>query len=109
MVGMAFMAAQAKACLPFLNCATWASWQEPQVSGVGIFTLATSAAEVCWSPWQASQPTSTWLWRLSFQSETILGVTLLWHSMHWAVVPDAGCVCTAGIRSGEGRKRRTAA
>jgi hypothetical protein len=22
------------------------------------------------------------LWRLCFQSETILGVTLLWHSMH---------------------------
>src|SRR5579862_8743308 len=109
MVGMAFMAAHAKACLPFLNCATWASWQAPQVSGVGIFTLATSAAEVCCSPWQASQPTSSWLWRLSFQSETMLGVSLLWHSTHLAVVLDAGCGCAADIRNGESRKRRTAA
>src|SRR6185437_2419552 len=109
MVGMAFMAAQAKACLPFLNCATCASWQEPQVSGVGIFTLATSAAEVCWSPWQASQPTSTWLWRLSFQSETILGVILLWHSMHWAVGLGGGWVWAAISKHGKATRSSRAA
>src|SRR5208283_5498729 len=44
MVGMASIAAQAMACLPFLNCATCVSWHWPQVSGVGIFALAASAA-----------------------------------------------------------------
>jgi hypothetical protein len=50
--------------------------------------LATSFADVCWSPWQATHVTSTWLCLLSFQSETILGVSLLWHSMHCAAEPD---------------------
>ena len=49
---------------------------------MGIFTLATSLAEVCWSPWQVTQVTSTPLCLLSFQSETMFGVTLLWQSMH---------------------------
>ena len=49
-VGMAFREAQAKACLPFLNCVTWVSWHGAQVSGVGIFALDTSLAELCRSP-----------------------------------------------------------
>src|SRR6266567_3036847 len=85
MVGMAFIAAQAMECLPFLYCATWSAWHWAQVSGVGIFTLATSAAEVCSSPWQTTQPISDWLCLLSFQSETMLGVVLVWHSMHCAL------------------------
>src|SRR5208337_1932635 len=86
MVGMAFIAAQATACLPFLNCATCVSWHWAQVSGVGIFTLATSLAEECWSPWQATQVISAALCLLSFQSETMLGVTFVWQSMHCAAV-----------------------
>src|SRR6266567_3587778 len=85
MVGMAFIAAQAMECLPFLYCATWSAWHWAQVSGVGIFTFATSAAEVCSSPWQTTQPISDWLCLLSFQSETMLGVVLVWHSMHCAL------------------------
>src|SRR5208282_1321359 len=80
MVGMAFIAAQAMECFPFLNCVTCVWWHVAQVSGVGIFTLATSLAEVCWSPWQATQVTSIPLCLLSFQSETMFGVTLLWQS-----------------------------
>jgi hypothetical protein len=39
-VGMAFMAAQARACLPFLNWVTFSSWHWAQVSGVGIRATA---------------------------------------------------------------------
>jgi hypothetical protein len=83
MVGIAFIAAHARECFPFLYCATCVSWQVAQVSGVGIFTFATSLADVCWSPWQLTQLTSTWLCLLSFQSLTMFGVTLLWQSTHW--------------------------
>src|SRR3974390_2006686 len=82
---MAFIAAHAIECLPFLYCATWSAWHWAQVSGVGIFTFATSEAEVCSSPWQTTQPMSDWLCLLSFQSETMLGVVFEWHSMHWAL------------------------
>src|SRR5215469_4887184 len=50
MVGIAFIDAQAMACFPLLNCVTCVSWHCAHVSGVGIFALATSLAEVCWSP-----------------------------------------------------------
>jgi hypothetical protein len=82
MVGIAFIDAQAMACLPLWNCATWVSWHWAQVSGVGIFVLVTSLAELCWSPWQLMHVTSTPLCLLSFQSETMLGVVLLWQSTH---------------------------
>src|SRR6516164_8964283 len=85
MVGMAFIAAQAMECLPFLYCATWSAWQSAQVSGVGILTLATSFAEVWSLPWHTTHPTSDWLCLLSFQSDTMFGVVLLWHSMHCAL------------------------
>ncbi len=53
-MGIAFMAAQAKACLPFLNCATLSSWHWAHVSGVGISAAAKSASVLCFSPWQVS-------------------------------------------------------
>src|SRR5208337_5580951 len=101
MVGMAFIAAHAMECFPFLNCATCVWWHVAQVSGVGIFTLATSLAEVCWSPWQATQVTSIWLCLLNLQSETMLGVTLLWQSMHCV----AGASAAAANRGEMKRKR----
>src|ERR1035438_4459829 len=81
MVGIAIIAAHALECLPCLYCSTCVWWHCAQVSGVGIFTFDTSLADWCRSPWQATQVTSIWLCLLSFQSETMLGVCLLWHSM----------------------------
>src|ERR1035438_4777235 len=81
MVGMAFMAAQANACLPPLNCLTWASWHSPQVSGVGNCTLATSLVDWCPVPWQSAHATLTSQCRLMLQSATMLGVIFWWHSM----------------------------
>jgi hypothetical protein len=52
------------------------------VSGVGIFTFDTSAADVCSEPWQVAQVTSSWLCLLSFQSETMFGVVFEWQSTH---------------------------
>ena len=43
---MAFTAAQARACFPFLNPATCASWHGAQVSGVGSFAFWTSSRVV---------------------------------------------------------------
>src|ERR1039458_10059316 len=84
MVGMASIAAHAFECLPCLYCSTCVWWHWAQVSGVGILTFDTSLADWCRSPWQTAQVTSTWLCLLSFQSETMLGVCLLWHSMQEA-------------------------
>jgi hypothetical protein len=107
MVGMASIAAHAAECFPFLNCSTWVWWQVAQVSGVGIFTLTISLADVCWSPWHEMQVTSTWLCLLSFQSETMLGVTLVWHSTHCAGVAVCAVSETDEIRSKEARAAKT--
>ena len=89
-VGIAFMAAQATACLPPLNCSNRSEWQPAQVSGVGIFALTTSVAEVWSSPWQTEQSTSFWLCLLSCQSETMPGVTVLWQfTQTWAEAKEA--------------------
>src|SRR5579864_3484872 len=105
MVGMAFIAAQAKECFPFLNCETCCSWQEPQVSGVGILTWSTSLAEWCRSPWQTSQVMPPLAWRESCQSETMLGVTLVWQVTHSDVL--AVVACRAERKIGQ-RRMRTA-
>jgi hypothetical protein len=60
--------------------------------------LATSLAEVCWSPWQATQVISAALCLLSFQSETMLGVTLLWQSTHCEATVWADSEFEARIR-----------
>src|ERR1051325_10983321 len=55
MVGIAFIAAHARECFPFLYCSTCVAWQVAHVSGVGILTLATSLAEV--GPFWSAFPT----------------------------------------------------
>ncbi len=45
MVGIASIAAHALECLPCMYCSTCTLWHCAQVSGVGIFTLATSLAD----------------------------------------------------------------
>src|ERR1035441_6147147 len=104
MVGIAIIAAHALECLPCLYCSTCVWWHCAQVSGVGIFTLATSLADLCWSPWQVTHVTSSLLCLLSFQSETMLGVCLLWHSMQ-AAAGFAGCACNSGLMTTD--KKRT--
>src|ERR1017187_590041 len=89
MVGMAFMAAHASACLPPLNCFTCVSWHSPHVAGVGIFTLATSLVLWCPSPWQSSHPTCTSQCRLMLQSATMLRLIFWWHWMQMLVVATA--------------------
>ena len=81
-VGMALTATHAIACFPPLNCATCFSWHIAQVSGVGIFTFATSVALEWRSPWHVEQPTSFLLCLLSCQSVTMLGVAFVWQSTH---------------------------
>ncbi len=99
-VGIAFMAAHARACFPFLNCSAWSSWQPAQVSGVGMLTFATSWGDLCWSPWQTEQSISFWLCLLSCQSVTMLGVTFLWQSKHtWAEVLEAKAILNAKMIS----------
>src|SRR5215469_2599813 len=105
MVGMAFIEAHAMACFPFLNCATCVSWHWEQVSGVGIVTLATSVDEVCWSPWQVTHVTSTPLCLLNLQSATMLGVTLLWQSTHWAGVAVCAIAMLDEFRTDESKNR----
>src|SRR5512134_3320059 len=82
MVGMAFIAAQAAACLPFANSLTRSLWHSAHASGVGIPARSTSAAEVCCVPWQAEHFTSLAWWREIFQSDTTPGVTEVWQSTH---------------------------
>ena len=72
---MAFIEAQARACLPLEYCATRSSWQVAQVCGVGMAASDTSAAVVWPSPWQTAQPTSFAPCWLSSQSVTMFGVT----------------------------------
>src|SRR5262245_14418398 len=84
MVGMASIAAQPKACLPFLNCSRRSEWHWPQVSGVGTVALAASLALVWSLPWQTSQPMPAPECLLSFQSLTTLGVVLVWHSTQFS-------------------------
>ncbi len=99
-VGMAFMAAQASACLPFLNCATCVSWQAAQVSGVGISALAASVALWCASPWQIVHSTPAPLCLLSCQSATMPGEVFLWQSMQvLACAPAARKVRAAATRT----------
>ena len=77
-IGKAFMAAHARACFPCLNWATRFGWHLTQVSGVGICTCATSAADLCRSPWHAAQPILFLPCLLSRQSETMTGFNFLW-------------------------------
>ena len=49
-LGMAFIAAQARSCLPFWNWVTCSSWHSAQVAGVGIFARAAVSGESCSSP-----------------------------------------------------------
>ncbi len=93
MVGMAFMAAHASACLPLLNCLTCVSWQSAQVSGVGNCTLATSLVDWCPSPWQSAHATFTSQCRLMLQSATMLGVIFWWHSMQTLEETAAARAC----------------
>ena len=45
-VGIAFMAAHARACFPFLNSTTRFSWHAPQVSSVGSVARAMSVSSM---------------------------------------------------------------
>src|ERR1700690_463483 len=76
-VGIAFIAAHAAACLPLLYSLTLFSWHAPQVSGVGIFTFAVSRFEIWSLPWQTEQSTPFLLCLLNSQSRTTFGVTSL--------------------------------
>ncbi len=49
-VGMAFIAAHARACFPFANWSTWVSWHCAHVSGKAILAPDTSVIELCPSP-----------------------------------------------------------
>ena len=49
-VGIAFMLAHARACLPPVNCSAWMGWQSAHTSTVAISTRATSSAVLCPSP-----------------------------------------------------------
>jgi hypothetical protein len=87
---MAFAAAHAKACFPFLNCATCASWHWPQVSGVGMRAFAKSSFARCASPWHAAQSTSARACFESFQSSTIRGVICAWQATQACPAPGLG-------------------
>ena len=100
-VGMAFTAAQAAACLPFLNWSTCVEWHWLQVSGVGSLASVASASVLWALPWQVSQPTATWEWRDSFQSATTPGERFSWQATQASEAVEAGW---AG-----GAARRTAA
>ena len=79
--GIAFMAAQARACLPARYSLTLAAWHCAQVSGVGSFTLATSEADLWAEPWQVEQ--SCFFPILPERNcFTIPGVTFSWQTMH---------------------------
>jgi hypothetical protein len=106
-VGIALTEAQAAACLPFLYWATRSSWQVAQVSGVGIFASAASAAEVCSSPWQAEQSTSAPACFESFQSATTPGVVSAWQPTQVAgVVVEAGAGSAASTGATASRVSR---
>src|SRR6266568_9130398 len=94
---MAFAAAHAIACLPFLKPATCASWQAPQVSGVGSRAFLASSAFVCSEPWQSAQPTPIGLCRDAFQSATTCGEVFSWHVTRALVAAPDGFGFAAGL------------
>jgi hypothetical protein len=82
-VGMAFKAAQASACLPALYSLKRCGWQPAQVSAVTVFAPAPSSA--CYSPWHTLQVTPFSACLLASQSATVPGVRFLWHiRQSWA-------------------------
>src|SRR5271166_550061 len=97
MVGIASIAAQAIECLPFLNCATCVSWHWPHVSGVGIVAFAASVAVMWAEPWQVSHSIPTSWCLLCFQSETTLGVTVLWQATHCCPMLEVCAECGPAI------------
>jgi len=94
-VGIAFMAAQARACLPLPYSAARSGWHAAQVSWVTVWTLATSAALLWPSPWQSAQPIDSRLWALRRQSSTMFGVILPWQPTQ----SGAACAATAAQTS----------
>jgi hypothetical protein len=99
-LGIAFIAAQARACLPFLNCATCASWHVAHTSGVGMAAFAASPATLCSLPWQASQLTPATLCLLVCQSATMPGCWRPWQSTQVSAAAEAEARSTTA-----GRKR----
>ena len=79
------------------------------MSGVGSFTLATSASLLCSAPWHISQPTLAPLCLDRRQSATICGVASSWQpTQAWAKAPGARqkAAATSVVAAASGTRAR---